>query len=81
MQQCILLQTNIDGLPLFKSSNLQFWPILGMVDNMPSKSPFIVGLFCGVKKPSVVSEFVKDFTSDMSILDRGFFLWRAALCC
>ena len=37
VQQCILLQTNIDGLPLFKSSNLQFWPILRMVDNMPSK--------------------------------------------
>ena len=37
MQQCILLQINIDGLPLFKSSNFQFWPILGMVDNMPSK--------------------------------------------
>ena len=74
MQQCILLQINIDGLPLFKSSNLQFWPILGIVDNMPSKSPFIIGLFCGVKKPTVVSEFVKDFISEMSILEReGFF--------
>ncbi|GBN91561.1 hypothetical protein AVEN_141242-1 [Araneus ventricosus] len=27
----ILLRINVDGLPLYKSSNVQFWPILGLV--------------------------------------------------
>ena len=41
---------------------------------MPSKSPSIIGIFCGVEKPTNVSEFVKDFTSEMSLLEReGFF--------
>lgn len=30
--QTLKLQFNIDGLPIFKSSKLQFWPILGIVD-------------------------------------------------
>ena len=29
----ILVQVNIDGLPLFKSSNVQFWPILGRIES------------------------------------------------
>ena len=28
----LLLQLNVDGLPLYKSTNEQFWPILGMLD-------------------------------------------------
>lgn len=40
------LQINIDGLPLFKSSNMQLWPILGMM----------VG--CKMKKTSSDSSFL-----------------------
>ncbi|XP_076342244.1 uncharacterized protein LOC143242660 [Tachypleus tridentatus] len=43
----LLLQINIDGLPLFKSSKLQFWPILGMLDHKGLKQPFLIGLFRG----------------------------------
>ena len=48
------LQINIDGLPLFRSSKTQFWPILGRVAWPFSSEPFIVGLFCGDKKPTDV---------------------------
>lgn len=44
------IQVNIDGLPLFKSSLVQFWPILCRVSQPFSTEPFIVGLFCGGKK-------------------------------
>ncbi|KAF3834387.1 hypothetical protein F7725_012284 [Dissostichus mawsoni] len=38
----LTLQFNIDGLPLFKSSRLQFWPILAILKCDYTKSPFIV---------------------------------------
>lgn len=33
------LQINTDGLPLFKSSSTQLWPILDMVQNMTKPKP------------------------------------------
>jgi len=49
------LQFNIDGLPLFKSSNTQIWPILCLIKNSVMKiDPFVVGLFGGPTKPPVV---------------------------
>ena len=36
----ITFQTNVDGLPLFKSSNSQFWPIFGLMDKDPERKPF-----------------------------------------
>jgi len=44
----IQLQVNIDGLPLFKSSQVQVWPILCSVFNASfNKDPFVVGIFSG----------------------------------
>ena len=39
------LVINIDGLPLYKSSNMQLWPILCLVKESSVRKPFIVGLF------------------------------------
>jgi len=44
------LQINIDGLPLFKSSNLQLWPILGLFLSVPMKEPVVIGGFLVVQK-------------------------------
>ena len=55
------LQINIDGLPLFKSSSAQFWPILGMLLQSSNNEPFVIGLFCGISKPTSVTEFFHDF--------------------
>ena len=59
-QNCITLdnlelQFNVDGIPLFKSSNLSLWPILCLVKNVPLKTPFVVGMFCGKEKPGSAS--------------------------
>jgi hypothetical protein len=40
------LQFNLDGLPLFKSSSLELWPILYLVRDA-SVAPLVVGLYCG----------------------------------
>ena len=59
------LQINIDGLPLFRSSKTQFWPILGRVAWPFSSEPFIVGLFCGDKKPTEVDAYLQKFVSEV----------------
>ncbi|KAJ8017971.1 hypothetical protein HOLleu_44293 [Holothuria leucospilota] len=68
----VVMQVNIDGLPLFKSNNAQFWPILGMIESHRFKEPFVIGLFYGLSKPSDL-DFLKEFVSDAKILmDEGF---------
>ena len=59
----LFLQINVDGLPLFKSSNTQFWPILGLLQG--SSEPFIIGLFTGNSKPKDPEEFLNDFVTEM----------------
>lgn len=41
----VQVQVSIDGLPLFKNSKIQFWPILGRVVQPFASDVFIIGLF------------------------------------
>ena len=66
--QEIHLQINVDGLPLFKSSSSQFWPILCLVKQPELTDPFVVGLFGGNAKPPV--NFLQDFISELQLLKR-----------
>ena len=74
--QTIRLQFNIDGLPIFKSSKVQFWPILAMLDCDYTKKPFIIGLFCGTGKPSSVYDYLKEFVNDLTQLLRNGLTFR-----
>ena len=67
----IYLQINIDGLPLFHSSCKQFWPILGRVCNPVETDPFVIGIYCGDKKPESVDDFLHDFVDEMLELQQG----------
>lgn len=58
---------NIDGIPLFHSSNLQFWPILGLVKNFYSR-PFVIGIYCGQSKPCPLSQFLNQFVDELNTL-------------
>ena len=65
----IELQINIDELPLFKSSQLQVWPILCCICNSSSnKDPFVVGIFSGNEKPGNLEEFLGKFVDEMILL-------------
>jgi hypothetical protein len=67
------LQFNIDGLPIFKSSNTSLWPILCLVRNSLSKTPFTVGCFCGQSKPGDLNAFMAVFVSELhTLLSTGF---------
>jgi hypothetical protein len=70
----IFLTVNIDGIPLFKSSAMQFWPILCKVylDDVDT-APFVVGVFLGHSKPASVNVFLNEFVKEISHLEtEGF---------
>lgn len=65
---------NVDGLPLFKSSDIHIWPILAAVNNGDS---FMIALFCGSSKPVPVDGFFEDFLVEhTSLIKNGIKIWR-----
>lgn len=63
----IKLSVNIDGIPLYKSSNEQFWPILIKFSNF---RPALVALYCGKTKPEPVESFLEDFLREYMQLSK-----------
>lgn len=62
------LEFNIDGLPLFKSSIMEMWPVLCAFG---SHAPFVVVLYCGKKKPSSVHDYLEEFLQELSLLQES----------
>jgi len=62
---------NVDGLPLFRSSGTQLWPILGKIVGL--QCPFMIGVFCGPSKPSNVNEFLRSFIEEATVLKTSGF--------
>lgn len=62
----IFLLINIDGVPLFKSSSTEFWPILGSIYNIPAVKSvvFPIGVYCGSKKPQSCTSFMQEFITE-----------------
>ena len=65
------LNINIDGLPLSRSSSVQFWPILGTLQEIKLSEPFVIAIYSGSKKPDSVHDFLKDFISEMKDLQKN----------
>ena len=61
----IKLLFNIDGLPLFKSSSTQLWPILCSFGEC---TPFVVALYCGDNKPNDLEVFLDRFVTELNSL-------------
>lgn len=67
---CVKININIDGLPLSKSSQQQFWPILGSI--LPYNNVFIIGIYYGNEKPADVNDFLQDFVNEaIEICENG----------
>ena len=77
----IYLLFNVDGLPLYKSSSKQFWPILCKVeqnDEISSKNfpPFPVAIFCGNSKPENAEIFLHDLINELKSFHRSGLMHR-----
>ena len=83
----VFMNVNVDGLPLFKSSNQSVWPILGHFSKF--ENPFIVAIFCGSSKPNNVSGYMESFLAEyeklsnegISVNDSRYFLKVNAVIC
>ena len=63
------LQFGIDGLPLYKSSAKEFWPILGKIyDKQLSYKPFTIAVYCGSGKPVCIKLFLSKFVTELNDL-------------
>lgn len=69
-----MLQLNFDGLPLFKSSSTQFWPVLGMLRHKDyvSSRPLLIALFCGETKPTSLQDYLGALVQELTMLREGF---------
>lgn len=73
----LTLHINIDGIPLSKSSNDCFWPILAVIKQVSDVGVFIIGLYSGKSKPTSVQEYLKEFINDfLSLKKSGFFFQK-----
>ncbi|XP_022177327.1 uncharacterized protein LOC111038505 [Myzus persicae] len=65
--QDLKLLLNIDGLPLFKSSAGQVYPILIVIMNVPQLKNvvFPVGIYYGMRKPNNMFDFLNPFINEL----------------
>lgn len=60
----ISININVDGLPIYKSTKDEFWPILFNIYEMPEKQPMVIGIYNGQGKPSNLAEFITPFVQE-----------------
>lgn len=63
---------NIDGLPLFRSSNTGLWTILMKIKNSLFLKPLPLAVYCGVGKPDL-SSFISKMTEELAKLSTSQF--------
>lgn len=67
----IKLNFNMDGLPTYKSSKTEFWPILMSIANYDTVSPMVVAIYSGTSKPPSADEFLKTFVDEFKDLTQN----------
>lgn len=62
----IELNFNVDGIPLFKSSPITFWPILANIHGMPDIKPMIVAIWSGIGKLDNINDLLEPLVADIN---------------
>ena len=71
----LTLHINVDGLPIFDSSSVHVWPILGRIKEFPDCEPFAIGIYSGTKKPTSADEYLRDFVDEIKVLHEDGFTY------
>jgi len=66
-KRTVRLSINIDGLPLYRSSKVDLWPILGRIEE---KKIFPIAVYAGKKKPRCSNLYLKTFVEEVLQLKR-----------
>lgn len=64
----LILDINIDGVPISKSSNNCFWPILGRLSNIANDKIFVIGIYQGYAKPKNFTEYLNPLVEELQSL-------------
>lgn len=68
----IEVQYNMDNLPVFYSSKIEFWPIVGrIVHNSIRYKPFPIAFYLGKGKPSNLTIFFNGFIKELNDLNNN----------
>lgn len=70
------IKCNVDGVPLFKSRNIAFWPVLAVVNEAQNQCPFLCALYCGYGKPSSPDLLLEKFASDVKKLQNNGIIYN-----
>lgn len=71
----ISLNINIDGIPVFNSSKVSFWPILSNITEFPKISPMVVGIYCGASKITDIGTYFSPFVDELEeIMANGLYI-------
>lgn len=62
----ISINVNLDGLPIYKSSKDEFWPILFNIVELPHVEPMIIGIYSGKSKPTDLNAFLAPFVDELN---------------
>ncbi|KAL7299388.1 hypothetical protein TKK_0007955 [Trichogramma kaykai] len=70
----IVIDINIDGLPISKSSKRTLWSIQGLI--VGELTPFVIGVYHGFKKPSSIEDHLRPFINEYKNLRSEGFNFR-----
>ncbi|XP_045034558.1 uncharacterized protein LOC116918962, partial [Daphnia magna] len=66
------IKIGCDGMPASKSTNSQFWPILGLIV-MEGAKPFEIGFYHGHSKPDHPNDYLRHFHTEITnLIENGF---------
>ncbi len=64
----IILHLNIDGMNVFRSGRLVFWPILCQIISCNERSPIIVSVHCDEHKPPSLRNFLSPMLNELKLM-------------
>lgn len=81
----LVLSLNIDGFPLFKSTNSSVWPVLCCITNITPLLVFPIAIAIGKSKPANL-DFLQDAINDINVVIQEGFVYaqrqfRVSLSC